>query len=33
MLRYYLVQFVERIEEVDDDQYARQRFADIFQID
>jgi len=33
MLGHYLAQFVERIEEVDDEQYARQRFADVFQID
>jgi len=32
MLEYYLAQFVKRIEEVDDEQYARQRFVHVFQI-
>lgn len=31
MLRNYLAQFMEHIE-VDDEEYARQRFVDVFQI-
>ena len=31
MLRDYLAQFMEHIE-VDDEEYARQRFVDVFQI-
>jgi hypothetical protein len=33
MLGCYLAQLVERIEEVDDEQYAPQRVVDVFQID
>jgi hypothetical protein len=33
VLGCYLAQLVERIEEIDDEQYAWQRFVDVFQID